>query len=213
MASVGINFRATSGYVTDGAGETYCLGQNDIYPTTRGGYTFGWDSDALITGQLNRDNAIDVRLAGINYRSNDGTQTTFRLNFGTSGSKNVRIALGDAGGAQGYQYLRVLDSDGTTVLLTIDDTNGTASANFDDATPGAGTSYSAANWPGSNSPQAITLSGTAVYVKIGSPTSQSGSTTLAHFYIEDAGGGVTISPSVQPAPGATGNLSTHFARD
>lgn len=37
---VGFDFRATSTFVTDPANCTYVI--DDLYPTTRGGVTFGW---------------------------------------------------------------------------------------------------------------------------------------------------------------------------
>src|SRR5678816_4027126 len=96
---MGFNFRATSGFVTDGAEQTYVL-TADTYPTTRGGFTFGWvilnDSPTAV----DRDSGIDVRLAGINYLPGYGgvgilSQSYFRVDLPTTGSYTIHLALGD----------------------------------------------------------------------------------------------------------------------
>src|SRR3990167_7206091 len=127
--ATGINHRATRGYVTDGPNDTYCL--NETYPVTRGGMTFGWE-DTYADGARDRSTAYDVRLAGVRQKNNSGVTNRFRVDLSASGNYTIRIALGDASWAQSYQYLQLRDD--TTVLTTIDDSNGTAAANFDDAT-------------------------------------------------------------------------------
>jgi hypothetical protein len=70
----GLNFRAASDFVTDGAGETYVLA-GDHYPVTRGGVTFGWVLDSQTVQAVNRNSGYDRRLAGINYMAGDGAGT------------------------------------------------------------------------------------------------------------------------------------------
>jgi hypothetical protein len=91
-----LNFRSTSGYVTDGAGQTYVLA-TDTYPTTRGGVTFGWETPGP-TGHANRSTSLDVRLAGIGYRVNSsgGAAGIFRVALPATGTYNLRLAMGDA---------------------------------------------------------------------------------------------------------------------
>lgn len=184
MASYGFNFRATSGYVTDSAGETYVIGA--VYPETRNGITFGWNTD--ISGECrDRATGIDVRLAGINRQTNDGTQKTFRIDLPAAGDYDIRLALGDGGGFdQAYVYLQVLDN--ATPVATIDDTDGLTAGggvNFDDAT-GAGMTTAA--WPGSNTKITKTFSSTTLNIKIGSPSVQTNTSPLAHFFIDAVGG-------------------------
>ena len=132
---IGINFRATSGYVTDGANETYCLG--DVYPTTRGGVTFGWDA-SLSGGTRDRNSGLDRRLAGINYIAAASGQF-FRIDLPSSGSADVHIAAGDAGAGT----VKAWDlQDNTTTFKTL--TDAYLTADFADATD---TTRTAAAWP------------------------------------------------------------------
>jgi hypothetical protein len=178
--TIGINFRASSGYVSDGANETYCLGQStDAYPTVRGGATFGWG--ASYDNGRDRDNAVDRRLAGVNYRANDGGQSTFTLDLPATGTYTVCLALGDATNSTGYNYAEVLDN--VTSKFVVDDTDGTAIANYDDAN---GTNHTAAAWPGSQTCRSVTFASTTFNLKLGSPTVQSGSSLLAHISVSQA---------------------------
>lgn len=180
-----INFRDSSGYVTDDASETYCLGEGDTYPTTRGGVTFGWET--INEGDMgrDRDSGIDRRLAGHNGKTNSGSQNIFRLDLPSSGDYSIRLAQGDASFDEAYQYLQIQDD--TTPVLTIDDTDGTAAGFWNDAT---GALYSAANWPGSNSAvTGVTFSSSVLRLVLGSPSAQSNTSTIAHLYIEAEGGG------------------------
>jgi hypothetical protein len=174
----GINFRSTSGFVTDGANETYCLAA-DSYPTTRGGVTFGW-TDAFLSGAADRDAGADRRIAGISFRINSSSQTVVRVDLPNTGSFAVRLALGDTG-AQGYQYAQLKDN--ASVISTIADTDGTAAGNYDDAN---GTNHTAANWPASNTSLTHTFTSTTFLLTIGSPGAQAGSSTLAHVSFSEA---------------------------
>jgi hypothetical protein len=176
---IGLNFRSSAIFVTDGANETCCLGNTDVYPVTRGGATFGWDG---LIGDMGRDReaGFDRRLAGMNQAANDGTsQTTFRLDLPATGSYTIRLALGDADNDQDYQWLRMFDN--STTLFTIADTDGVAAANYDDA---FGTSWSAAAWPGSNVARTgVLFASTILKLTIGAPTAQANSTCIAHLFV------------------------------
>lgn len=171
----GFNFRSTSGYVTDGTDETYVLAA-DSYPVTRNGVTFGLSG--AVTGAADRDSALDRRLAGIVFCDNSGSQYTFRVDLPATGNYRIRLALGDAGGAQGYQYVQVKDD--TSVLFAVDDTDGTAEDNFDDA---GGNNRAAAAWPTDNVAVDHTFATTTLLVLVGSPADQAGFSTLAHFSV------------------------------
>lgn len=179
----GFNFRDTSGFVTDGAGETYVLGNPDAYPVTRGGFTFGW-STTVADMSRDRDNSVDRRLAGVNKATNDGTQAVFQVDLSATGTYVVCIAVGDAVFDSGYEYFKVLDN--STVKFTVDDTDGLLAPNFDDAN---GTEWSASAWPASNTCQTITFASTTFKLVIGSPGAQAGSTEIAHVRITASGGG------------------------
>jgi hypothetical protein len=181
---VGLNFRGTSGYVADGADETYVLG-TDTTPTTRttakgNSITFYWSPVAWAAG-VDRDAGIDVRLAGMNYKANNGYQPALVITGLTTGTYTVRVALGDAGSSQDYQYAQL--QDGTTPLFTIDKT-ATAGLTFWDAT---GVIRTAAAWSGANASQTVTLTTTTARLVIGTPTALSGASTIAHLYLEKTG--------------------------
>ena len=198
MANPNINFRGTSGYVTDGAGETYRI-NGDNYPTVRDSQTFGLSLSTLDT--TNRDSGQDRRLAGINHRANNGTQSVFRCLLDATGTYDCRIALGDAGQGQAYQYLQIKDND-STVLLTLDISAGTSNNGFVDAT---GTEYDQADWPTSNTPVELTFTTQNVYIYIGTPTAQSASTTLAHIsFTPVAGAANPKGPLGHPLKGPLG---------
>lgn len=133
---VGFNFRGTSGYVTDGVGETYVI-DADNYPTTRGGATFGEEDEFLFN--LDRNAANDRRLAGVKADSVIGRR--FRVDLPATGDYDIHLALGDAASAQTHKWDT---KDDTT---TLDTYNVMSSSNqFFDA---SGVQRTAANWPGS----------------------------------------------------------------
>ncbi len=191
---IGINFRSTNAGAfanIDGANETYCLGASDIYPTTRAGFTFGWVSAHEADGKGDRQAGNDRRLAGINYATNDGTPSQFKLDLPASGSSTIHLAMGDGSYSKAYQYVKIQDGVGGTNLVTIDDSNGTGSQHFDDAT---GTDYTNVTWPGSETGVAVSFTGTLLYLLLGSPGAQSAQTTLAHLRVVQAGG-AAVPPS------------------
>jgi len=182
MADKAINCRATAGYVTDGAGQTYCL-PTDVYPVTRGGQTFGLNT-TISDGGRDRSLTVDVRLAGQIHATNNGTQYTLRVDLDETGLHNITLAIGDATTAQGYQYVELYDN--ATLITTIDDTTGTAAGGFDDAN---GTEWTAANWPGSNTKLQHNFTSTILNITFGAPAAQLNSTTIAHVATTYTGGG------------------------
>lgn len=149
---IGINFRSTSGYVTDGANETYC-NESDLYPTTRGGVTFGW----VVAGggevqDRDRTTGQDRRLAGLNFAFNT-SDPVFRLDLPATGTCDVHAAFGDHDNALPTDWLL---KDNATTFQTI--SGSTSAANkFKDAT---GSEYTAAAWPGSETAVSRTFAST-----------------------------------------------------
>lgn len=171
----GFNFRATSGYVSDGADQTYVLA--DTYPTTRGGFTFGWTS-ALGDGSRDRDSGIDVRLAGQNQVITPNAPRTFRVDLSATGSYTICVANGDATSTQSDQRLEFYDD--STLLFSIVDAGGSsiAGGNFNDA---SGVERTAAAWPGSQVCVTHTFATTIFNMVAGSGSSENG--TIAHLRI------------------------------
>lgn len=185
----GFNFRATLLAATDGPTESAVLG--DLYPTAfSNGLTGGWIDEPE---ERDRNSGYDRRLVGVNQRTNDGVQKVFQVDLPSPGDYAITLALGDADNLQVYQYAQLLD--GVTPVLTIADADGTTAGFFDDAT---GVDYDNATWPGSNTPVTITMAGSTLFVVIGSPDVQLGSTTLAHLSIAAVGGGGGTSSPKRP---------------
>jgi hypothetical protein len=178
----GINFRATSGgpsgFDGDGVGETYCLAE--AYPTTRGGFTFGWESGGVVSGGNGRDRAdVDRRLAGMNFATDD---SIWRWDIDT-GAHNITAAFGDAGGAQADQDFELRDT--TTVFASLAD-GATSAEEFYDAN--AALHASAAAWVSNNTPVARTMASTILRARIGYDQAANAS-TIAHISVAPAGGG------------------------
>ena len=169
MAIKGFNFRATDTFVTDGANETYVLGE--AYPVTRNGITFGLDLIADINTR-NRNAGNDRRLAGVNW--NSAVDVTFRVDLLTSGTHEIRVAAGDASYSQATIYFELKDD--TTIFATVDDLNGVAANSFDDAT---GVERTQAAWPGSNLAVSRVFASTIfrILMDVGDP--------IAHVQVED----------------------------
>jgi hypothetical protein len=149
----GINFRATSAFVTDGANETYSVA-GDTYPVTRGGLTFGWVSGGS-TGRVDDDNTLDRRIAGHTYDSS-GTDIFKIDGLVAGGVYTIHLGLGDPSGAFGTTGITV--KDGTTALITLADA-ATAAGSTRDAT---GAIYTHAAWPGSETGVSVTMAGTQI---------------------------------------------------
>ena len=199
MSFAGINFRATSGFVTDGAGDTYSLGEAS--PVVRGGFTFGFNSD-ITANTRDRASGGDPRLAGIAFFANSGAAQTFTLNlpFGP-GTYNIRLALGDANAGQ-ICYCEI--KDGSTSLKTIGPTVTTAGV-FLDAN---GTLQTA--WPVDNVAIQRTFAGSVMTLVLGGSAGGSAASAITHVSLEFVSGGATAVTLSGPTSGAVGVASTNF---
>lgn len=192
--ATGVSFRTTSGYVTDGASDTYSLGA--AYPETRGGITFGWESD--MTGNA-RDRAIAAQdLAGLVFQANGGTTKYFRYDC-TAGTYTVRVALGDAINVQ-TQKLVIKDGVGGSTLATI--TGSTGAAEWLDAAGTLRASY--ALWQSNNTGISLTQSSGAFVFEIGD-TAGANATTLSK--VDVIGVSDTTAPTLT-SPTGTGSTLT-----
>lgn len=177
---IGINFRSTLAYVTDGADEAYCRGSAlDPYPVTRGGVTFGWQSGTAYAA--NRDAGVDRRLAGIVYTYNNSF-SSFRLDLPATGDYDLRVAAGDAAGLNNYLQFRINDT--ITALVTVEDADGVATGHFDDVT---GVDRTTSTWPTDNVKETKTFT----VAQLGMGLSYYGgdgvyATKIAHLYVERA---------------------------
>ena len=103
-----INFRNTSGFVTDGTNETYSLGE--AFPTTRAGVTFGFDY-AIPSSTADRSNTNDPRYAGAVIENGVG----FTITLPASGVYKVNVVIGDPFGFSTTNQFTIYDN--TTSLL------------------------------------------------------------------------------------------------
>jgi hypothetical protein len=184
MTYKGINFRATSGFVTDAAGETYALGE--AYPTTRGGLTFGWS----VSNTANtRDRAViagQEQTAGINFTGNTAS-IDFRIDLPSTGAATIRLASGDGGGGSA-NHVQLLD--GGVVFATI--AGDLASSLWLDAT-----GVARSNWNATNAPITHTFTSTNFTIRAGDGTS-TGNTMLTHVDFDIAAADTTA-PAVSSA--------------
>lgn len=181
----GFNFRQSAGYVTDGANETYVQGGGigfDSYPTTRNGVTFGWEDTP--SGDRDRNNALDRRLAGMHYNTT-GATVRFRVDLPAAGDYSVRLAMGDASNKSGNSFSELRDT--TTVLTSLTDEalNATHSKDI------TGTKHTFAAWPGSNSAQTFTFASTICRMALKQPSS--GFSAIQHLFLSQ------VDPAGQPA--------------
>jgi hypothetical protein len=181
MSSIFIDFRDTSGYVSDPAGATYCLGGlADTYPITRGGVTFGWTDGTNFGASADRDNTNIPQLAGINYIQNTpGILAPFRLDLtslGGPGTYKIGAAFGDASGAQGIQIAAFMD--GATTLFTVNGTT-TGANDFVDATSVNRTNTT---WLAGQAYQMVSIAGSSLTVVLGNAAS--GFTCISCLYVE-----------------------------
>ncbi len=177
--SYGFNFRATSGFVTDNAGETYSLGVT--YPETRNGITFGWDTD--ITGQArDRNSGVDRRFAGLNQQANSGVTVVFRIDLPATGNYDVSFALGDVSGGQ-YIDAEVGDNGS---YVTIADQVGVLADNYVDATGVTRTSN--ADWISNQVARNQTFASTILQLRLAGLTSTLNSSAVTHLLLTSTAG-------------------------
>jgi hypothetical protein len=168
------NFRATSGYCTDGTNETYVVG--DSYPTTRNSVTFGWTA-AYGDRLRDRDAAKCSRHAGTN-RNDNGTNKTFQVDLPSTGTYRIRIAMGEATNSE-TQYFEI--KDGSTDLATCSGVSTTANQYADS---GCTVRTSHTDWDSNAATLESTFATTTLNIQVGPDSVQSGTSTLAHLSIE-----------------------------
>lgn len=178
---IGIDFRDTAGYVTDPAGYTYCLAE--LYPTVRGGATFGWVT-AIAGKTRDRSTTVDPRLAGIAFQGNTTTKATFRVDLPATGAVDIYCAMGDMGGANGT-YLEIFDNTTSLGVIVADGGPGVVPVgSFKDAT---NTTYTAANWPASNAKATKTFTTTTCIIAITPGTNTGNNYVIASLRLVQSG--------------------------
>ncbi len=199
MAFKGINFRSTAAFVTDGTDETYSIGE--IYPTTRGGMTFGWVG-AANTSKADRNATHPVHCAGINFATNSGSKKTFRIDLPSTGDATIRAAFGDLAGAQTHT---VAFKDNGTSFAT-HSAVATTTGQFLDA---AGNKWIDTGFDANNVTISHTFTSTVFEVEIGA-ASGTAATTISHLAFEITASAADAYTLTGPSTGTTGVASSNF---
>lgn len=165
QAAVGVDFRATVGFVTDPPGYTVNVGT-------------GWTAPP--TGARDRSRTVDPRLAGCVFVLNETGVTAIYSVSVQPGPYLLRLALGDATTVQRQNCLLY---DGSRPLATVAEDHGTQGGTFLDAT---GIARTAATWSTSNAARALTLESGTLRLLLGNAVSGLASTTIATLSLTPA---------------------------
>ena len=203
-----INFRSTSGYVTDAAKTHVQTAITADYPATPAagdsaavGYTvIGPDG----VDSRDRNSGNDARLAGLhfNYGSGVNSVSRYRIDLPAPGDYVISVALGDANAGQTTECEVFDDTASLGVLVS-----GTTSAaqRFKDAT---NTQLTETTWPTSAATVTKTFTTSVAIFKLGA----GGATPVwAHISIKAATGGSTYGVSASDAATATDAATQQLA--
>lgn len=201
----GFNFRDSSGFVTDGSGESAVVSGSLAYPTTfSNGVTAGWEAGPEMQSRDN-DNTVDRRFAGVHFIDpGHGSQRTWRIDLASSGTYDIRLAQGHYFFPSGDDYLEILDTS-NTLSTPIDDSNGHTEDQWYDATGVLRTSI--ADWVSNNAAATLAFSTTIMRFAIGRASGSAGPSPVAHIFFESIGSVEDISGSVAGVALVTGSLT------
>lgn len=184
----GINFRATAGFVTDGANEYGEITTVNSYPTTTSqGNNVGWETTTGGVSTRDRNNAVGARFAGIHF-TGDTNVYRYRIDLPSTGSYLFRCAAGDNGSSGNEAKLELFDGTTSKGVLA----SGTLSAT-DKYKDAVNVEYDHTTWPASNTGVTNTFATTILRVDIGSAGSGL-AYLVAHIYVESAGSSAPLQP-------------------
>lgn len=187
MPTQGFTFRATVGYVTDPVDYLFTNpGDADIYPTTVGGFTMGWDNSGVQS--RNRNSGVDARLAGMQFAYTNNDQV-WRLDLtDLDGAREYTIngGMGDPNTTNATQYAEIRDN--TTTRLTV---NATAGAS-DELVDLGGNSRDINDDPDTFATQDITFTSTDFYLYLGDNSTIRGDINFLEFVWSDSGSALPL---------------------
>jgi hypothetical protein len=191
MAELGVAFRSTVGYVTDGPNDSMASSApfGPTYPETLGnGLTCGWETVPTGTGDRNRSNSIDVRLAGGAFSQVSTDVIIYRIDLPNgTGDYLIRAASGDVLYGPSDTYLQFRDT--TTALATINHASGQPSSQWYDASDVLRTS--AATWTSSNARITKTFATTIFRTAVGRGAGAGGSCPICYLSVEKSASSAT----------------------
>lgn len=181
----GIDFRATSGFITDPAscyGDTYsnAFGSGNYPTTTPQGNNVGFENGSWVTSNRDRSSSVDARLAGIVF-TETAASATYRFDLPAAGTYSIVLAAGDEANSQ---LANVAIQDTTTVLTTCCNAL-TTTGDFYDA---SGNEWGTGFWPGSQVPYSGSFS-TTICRFVVNPSLSANFAAVAHMRVTAAGGG------------------------
>jgi hypothetical protein len=183
VSATGIAFRSVDTFVTNVAGDTFCIDDTWTGAPIRAGETFGWDIGPTAE---DLDNTVDPRVAGDNFYSHvNGDDRVWKWSK-ANGTYAIRGAFGGVG-VTNFPNLEFRDGVGGTVLFTVQDAAGSAAGEFYDVT--GVKRATAAAWVSNNASRLITLTSglLVVNVKYLSPLG-GGRNALSYISLVPAGG-------------------------
>lgn len=182
----GIDFRATSGYVTDPATCDYEIGTTANYPRTTPvqGNVVGWE--VVGASFLTRDrNTGTPKLAGLAGSFNSNAETsTYRMDLPSTGSYDIRLALGDHDNQVANQFWEIFDNV-TSLGVICNNADTGAADHWIDATGVVRTS--SADWVTNNAALTKTFASTIFRIKSFSGLG-SGFSEIGHVFVQSSGG-------------------------
>jgi hypothetical protein len=181
----GVNFRNSSGYVSDVSPDTFETSVSNNYPrTTAQGNTVGYTANGGGTMQArNRNSGNDPKLAGCHFITT--SLALYRIDLPAAGTYRIRLALGEANYACDISC-DILDD--FTLLTSITGATG-GSNRFLDAT---GVARTHAAWLSSNAYYEGTFATTILRVRTN--VAGGGTGTHAHVYVEEVAPPVALGP-------------------
>ena len=186
----GIDFRSSSGFVTDPTNCAAELGGGLTYPTTTAqGNQVGWESGYVAGNEVDRDNTIDARLAGSHFTS--PAAATYRIDLPATGSYVINLALGDAISSGLIEKLELFDTT-TSLGVLVNGSNGSSFTTWGGLDAQNNLYTSSAAWAAANP---LGGGGTGSITK-------TFSTTIARFTVGDGTNFATINHIFIKAAGA-----------
>lgn len=203
----GFAFRATAGFVTDAANDTYVVA--DAYPTTRNGVTFGYVGSMTGISFIDNSTTVDPRLAGKNEVGNAAfIFPDFRIDLEGADQYDIRLANGSLTYGQFEQYVQIRDGTTTPVLTLNNAARPQTAGDFFDA---ANVKLNQTTWPGSNAAVRVTFTGAVAHLRYGFPdATHTESTCMAYLQLTRvvAAGADHLAMQTQPSSPITSG-STH----
>lgn len=178
----GVNFRETSGYVSDGTDDYAQISATVNYPTTTPqGNNVGWLTAGAWAAR-NRNASNPASLAGVHYATTS-VLAEYRIDLPAAGTYSIRFAGGDAS-ASARVHCQIYDGT-TTLLATIGPSTTGAANRFVDAS--GVVRLSPAAWVSDNVAIELTFSTSTLLLRF--PADSGAHRVIAHIAVYPVGGG------------------------